>query len=113
MRWPSEMVGDFADKLEGMEDAAYDRYVGARAWLGGFKVWEWHEQQQTIDDLRAKNRTLVKEYKKLYDAYRARTGEDPPTEFVPIFADHEGIERAMGRLREALAKLTAPNFGRR
>ncbi|MDP9478213.1 MAG: hypothetical protein M3R38_21450 [Actinomycetota bacterium] len=105
MRWPSEIVGDFADKLEGIEDAAYDRYVGARAWLGGWKVWEWHEQQKRIESLRNSNRLMVEEYEKLRELYREKTGHEPPTSTIFVFANVEGYEQSMALMREAMRKM--------
>lgn len=77
MRWPSEILSDFADKLDGWEDAALDRYVEATHRAKSLKVWEWRGQQERIEDLRNKNRLMVEEYEKLRVAYREKTGEEP------------------------------------
>lgn len=107
MKYPSQYLEDLVPIVDRLEDDLLDRFNETRAWLAGWKVWEWVDQAQRIDTLKHQNRMLVEELKSLREKYRAETGKPPPGGLTLVLADHEGVGNAMAAMRRALANLRA------
>lgn len=101
MKYPSEYLEDLVPVVDRLEDRALDRYEYARSWLSGFKVWNWPEQARRIEDLKHKNRALVRELRELQQKYRAETGKVPTGNLTLVWADDEGWSSVFRKFRQA------------